>query len=77
MSLPHSSRIFRKVMGLSYQEYLSSRRILEATYLLCTSARSVAEIVSSLGFSNPTGLGRIFKKVTGNTPAEFRSHPRK
>jgi two-component system response regulator YesN len=77
MSPAHFSRIFRKVMGLSYQEYLNSRRITKAKNLLRTSAQSVTEIAFSLGFADPTGFGRIFKKLTGQTPSSYRSMPRK
>jgi two-component system response regulator YesN len=77
MSPAHFSRIFKKVMGLSYQEYLNSRRITKAKNLLRTSAQSVTEIAFSLGFADPTGFGRIFKKLTGQTPSAYRSLPRK
>jgi YesN/AraC family two-component response regulator len=77
MSPSHFSRIFKKVMGLPYQDYLNGRRITKAKNLLRTSPRSVTEIAISLGFSDPTGFGRIFKKLTGQTPSSYRSLPRK
>ena len=77
MSPAHFSRIFRKVMGLSYQDYLNGRRITKAKNLLRTSAQNVTEIAVSLGFADPTGFGRIFKKLTGQTPSAYRSLPRK
>jgi AraC-like DNA-binding protein len=77
MSPSHFSRIFRKVMGSSYQEYLNSRRIAKAKNLLRTSPRSITEIAVSLGFADSTGFGRIFKKLTGQTPSAFRSLARK
>jgi two-component system, response regulator YesN len=75
MSPAHFSRIFKKVMGLSYQDYLNTRRITKAKHLLRTSAQSVTEIAVSVGFGDPTGFGRIFKKLTGQTPSVFRSLP--
>ncbi len=77
MSPAHFSRIFKKVMGLSYQEYLNSRRITKAKNLLRTSPWNVTEIAVSLGFADPTGFGRIFKKLTSHTPSAFRSLPQK
>jgi two-component system response regulator YesN len=76
MSPSHFSRVFKKVMGLSYQEYLNNRRITKAKNLLRTSPQSVTEIAISLGFSDPTGFGRTFKKLTGQTPSAYRSLPR-
>jgi YesN/AraC family two-component response regulator len=73
MSPAHFSRMFRKVMGLSYQDYLNSRRITKAKNLLRTSAQSVTGIAVSLGFADQTGFGRIFKKLTGQTPSAFRN----
>ncbi len=72
MSLAHFSRIFKKVMGLSYQEYLNNRRIAKAKSLLRSSSRSISEIAVSLGFADPTGFGRIFKKLTGQTASAYR-----
>ena len=77
MSTSHFSRIFKKVMGLSYQDYLNGRRITKAKNLLRTSAQSVTEIAVSLGFADPTGFGRIFKKLTGYTPSTYRNLPQK
>jgi YesN/AraC family two-component response regulator len=76
MSPSHFSRIFKKVMDLSYQDYLNNRRITKAKNLLRTSAQSVAEIATSLGFADSTGFGRNFKKLTGQTPSAYRSLPR-
>ncbi len=73
MSTAHFSRMFKKVMGLSYQEYLNSCRITKAKNLLRTSPRSISEIAVSLGFADTTGFGRIFKKLTGQTPSAYRS----
>jgi AraC-like DNA-binding protein len=75
MSPAHFSRIFKKLMGLSYRDYLNSRRITKAKNLLRASARSVTEIAVFLGFADPTGFGRIFKKLTGHTPSAFRNLP--
>jgi two-component system response regulator YesN len=77
MSPAHFSRIFKKVMGLPYHDYLNGRRIMKAKKLLRTSAQSVTEIAFSLGFADPTGFGRIFKKLTSTTPSAFRSLPQK
>ncbi len=75
MSPSHFSRIFKKVMGLPYQDYLNNRRITKAKNLLRTSPQSVTEIAISLGFADPTGFGRTFKKLTGQTPSAYRSQP--
>jgi len=77
MSPSHFSRIFKKVMGLSYQEYFNGCRIAKAKDLLHSSPRSITEIAVSLGFADSTGFGRIFKKLTGQTPSAYRGLARK
>lgn len=77
VSSAHFSRVFKKVMGLTYQEYLNSRRITKAQHLLRTSAMTATEIALAVGFADATGFGRIFKKLTGRTPSEYRNPPRK
>jgi len=77
MSPAHFSRIFKKVMGLSYQEYFNGCRIAKAKDLLHSSPRSITEIAVSLGFADSTGFGRIFKKLTGQTPSAYRGLARK
>jgi len=73
MSPSHFSRVFRKVVGMSYQEYVNSKRITKAKDLLRTSPRSITEIAVYLGFADTTGFGRIFKKLTGHTPSAYRN----
>jgi AraC-like DNA-binding protein len=73
MSPSHFSRIFRKVVGMSYQEYVNRKRITKAQDLLRTSSRSIADIALYLGFADTTGFGRIFKKLTGHTPTAYRT----
>ncbi len=75
MSPAHFSRLFKRVMGLPYQEYLNGRRITKAKSLLRTSPRSIAEIAALLGFADATGFGRTFKKLTGQTPSAYRRLP--
>jgi AraC-like DNA-binding protein len=77
MSPSHFSRTFRKVMGLTFQEYLVSRRIAKAQNLLRTSVLSVSQIAQAVGYSDITGFGRTFRKLSGHTPTAYRNLPRK
>lgn len=77
MSPSHFSRMFKKVMGLTYQDYLNGQRITKAKALLRSGGQRVADIAVSLGFADATGFGRLFKKLTGHTPSAYRSLPDK
>ncbi len=77
MSNSHFSRIFKKVMGIAFLDYVHGRRIAKAQTLLRTTAMTITEIASFLGYSDATGFGRIFKITTGVTPSSYRELPRK
>ena len=40
--------------------------------LLAETDKSIDEIAYELGFNYPHHLSRVFKKVTGMTPSEYR-----
>lgn len=66
------SRMFKEVTGLTLIEYLNNIRIKEAQQLLEKTELSITEIAGMVGFENPTYFGRMFKRITGTTPREFR-----
>jgi AraC-like DNA-binding protein len=59
------------------QDHLTSKTITNAEYLLRSIAQSVSDFAVSVGFSGPTGSGRILKKLTDHTPSAFRRLPQK
>jgi AraC-like DNA-binding protein len=58
--------------GTSHHEVVDDARRRVASRMLAQSALGIAEIAFALGFSEPGGLHRAFKRWTGMTPAEFR-----
>jgi AraC-like DNA-binding protein/cupin superfamily acireductone dioxygenase involved in methionine salvage len=66
------SRIFRKETGFTFVEYLNSLRIREAQQLLKESQLNVSEIAEKVGYESQTHFGRVFKKITGMSPLQFR-----
>jgi len=73
MSRSHFSRVFKKAMGTTYQDYVIRRRVEQAKSMLQGTRRTITEIACSIGYSDPNNLMRNFKKLTGLTPTEFRS----
>ncbi|EGO63961.1 helix-turn-helix domain-containing protein [Acetonema longum] len=63
---------FHKHKGLSPNEFLIKYRMRRAKDLLCTTACSVAEISSCVGYSDPFYFSKLFKKQTGVSPKLFR-----
>lgn len=72
------SRLFRKETGQSMIEYITSERINTAIGYLIRTNMPVSIIASKVGHSNFSHFSKIFKKVTGLTPNEYRqTHARK
>lgn len=65
--------LIKKETGKTAQEYIQLSVINRAKDLLLTSDKSISEIAYFLGFKYPHHLSRMFKKVAGSSPQEFRS----
>lgn len=61
----------------SFGDYIRKLRIEKALHLLDNSNHSLAEIAYLTGFSDQSHFTRIFKKVTGKNPSEYRKKPLK
>ena len=66
------SKLFKNKTGVTFIDYLTNLRIEKAKELLSDPSRSMKEICSEVGYSDPNYFSRIFKKVTGKTPTEYK-----
>ncbi len=66
------SHLFRKEMGTSFLEYLTSVRISIAKSLLKQTALSIMEICLEVGYQDPSHFAKIFRKKEGIQPTEYR-----
>lgn len=73
LSANYFGDLIKKETGKSAQEYIQLVTIGWAKKLLAEGNRSVSEIAYILGFKYPHHLSRLFKKVVGITPNEYRS----
>lgn len=71
-STDHFSRSFKNKFGIRPANYIQSRRIARAQFLLLSTQDSLKQIAENSGFKNASYFSRTFKKITGNTPACFR-----
>ncbi|MBQ8316873.1 MAG: helix-turn-helix transcriptional regulator [Lachnospiraceae bacterium] len=65
-------RKFKEYTGFSPLQYILSIRIYNAEALLKDDQHNVTEISSIVGYDNPLYFSRIFKKVKGLSPSEYR-----
>lgn len=68
------SRICKSLTGKSLGEQIVQARIDRAKELLSGSNKSVGDISSHIGYTNPRAFYRLFKDYTGLTPGEFRKN---
>ena len=73
ITVAHLNDSVQSVTGNTVSGHVQQQIILEAKRLLHTSQLNVKEIGYALGYEDPVYFSRLFKKVTGKTPLEFRS----
>ena len=70
-------KLFKEETGENFIDYLTMVRIRKAKELLEKSMMSIKEICFEVGYSDPNYFSRLFKKVVGITPTEYRERMRK
>ncbi len=63
---------FKQEMGLSITQYIQQEKIEEAKRLLRFSNYNLSEVASLLNFSSQSHFQTVFKRITGETPLEYR-----
>lgn len=72
LSPGHFSRLFKQSLGLSPHQYVLRSRIERAQRLLAETAKPVSVIAYECGFADQMHLTKVFRRLTGSTPAAFR-----
>ncbi len=73
LSRSYFTRLFRSETGQSPYDYILNVRIKSAKEMLMRDSRNVSEIAKVCGFVNASHFVKVFKKITGQTPTEFRN----
>ena len=71
-NLQYISRRFKKETGLTALEYLQKIRIEKACDLLAGSKLTIREIAHRTGYDDIKFFNRVFRKMVGMTPGEYR-----
>ena len=72
MSSRTLARRFHQALGDSPGIYQRKVRMREAQHLLEVTAKPVAEIMVSVGYSDAAAFGRAFKREAGLSPSSYR-----
>jgi len=66
-------KMFKKATGINFTDYLSRVRIEKSKNLLLNPNLRISEIAFEVGFQSLTHFNRVFKKVLGQSPTEYRA----
>ena len=72
-SIFYFCKLFRKVTGTTFTEFVSRTRIEQAKNLLLNPNLRISEIAYEVGFQSLTHFNRVFKKVIGESPTGYRT----
>lgn len=72
VSPDYLSRKFHRECGIHLKEYCNAYRIYKSKKYLMDSNKRIRDIAASIGIPNMTNFCRLFKKLIGLTPTEFR-----
>ncbi|WP_342478143.1 helix-turn-helix domain-containing protein [Paenibacillus sp. FSL H7-0350] len=73
VSVSYLSRIFKRDLGVSLNDYINREKIEESKCLLAFSGKPLSEISSYLCFSSQSYFQNLFKSETGLTPLKYRN----
>jgi YesN/AraC family two-component response regulator len=69
------SRVFNQELGLTPWDYLNRFRVKQAKELFRHTNENVKCIAGKVGFKDPKYFSRVFSKLTGFSPSEYRNQP--
>lgn len=66
------SKLFKKELEINFVNYVTQRRMEKAKELLRDTDKPVLNIALELSYNEPNYFSKVFKKVVGMTPTEYR-----
>lgn len=72
LSKDHLIRLFKKEIRVTPLHYINKKKIEYAQLKLITENIPIKEIAFRLGFEDQSYFNRIFRKMTGDTPLNYR-----
>lgn len=74
MSPCHFCKVFKRATGLTFTDYVNRARVENAKQLLLKPQRRVTEVAYDVGFQSLSQFNRCFRRVTAESPTEYRAH---
>lgn len=73
ISEAYLSSLFAKTAGVSLTNYIMRERVERSAGLMLQTNRKISDIAMEVGYEDPRYFMKIFKKVTGETPTDYRA----
>ena len=70
-SASHFSKIFKKLTGMRFSEYINIIKVENAIMLLRNKNATITSISRKCGFTTIRNFNRVFKSITGYTPGSL------
>ena len=67
------SERFKQVTGMNFVEYVAHTRFEKACKLLHDGGLRISDIAFAAGFQSLSQFNRVFKKLCGKSPTQFRA----
>ena len=72
-SEPYFCKMFKQQYGKNFTSYLTEYRVEEAKKLLMQPNVNVKEVGTRIGYPDSTYFARVFRRMTGESPSEYRN----
>ncbi|MBB6635726.1 helix-turn-helix domain-containing protein [Cohnella thailandensis] len=72
LSSSYLSRVFHRLTGFHFREYILHLRIREAQRLLAHSRKRISDVSLDVGFEHLSHFNKAFKQACGLTPMQYR-----
>ncbi|MNZ76484.1 HTH-type transcriptional activator Btr [compost metagenome] len=66
------SKLFKEQLGVNYIDFLTECRVEKAKQLMSDPSLSLKEITYEVGYHDPNYFSKVFKKVCGASPTDYR-----
>lgn len=67
------SHLFADITGVPLKQFILSRKMDSANFMLTDTNKPISDIAKELGFSDNHNFSRAYKSFTGLTPSEYRN----
>lgn len=77
MNPSYLSRIYKNETGVNLSEFIEQARLTRAKELLSNSSMKGYEVAKAIGYDSVASFSRFFKRITRQSPQEYREQQRK